>query len=293
MDLDLHQLELRYEALRKRSPRRERQLLASLSETGQQLPIVVVGVDDGRFVVIDGYKRVRALRRLARDRVRATAWDVAELEALLLDRLMRADGEDALEQGWLLAELHERFALSYDDLALRFDKTKSWVSRRLALVRELPQQIQAQVRGGTLAAHAAMKHLVPLARANAEAAVRLAQAMAPLKPTTRQVASLCDGWRSGSERTRELILATPQIFLRAQEEQQRAQSATKSPLQQLLDDLGALSGIARRARRRLEQGLMQRLMPGEPEEVARLASQARVDTEGLFTRFDRERGDVG
>lgn len=292
MDLDLHQLELRYEALRKRSPRLERQLVASLSEVGQQLPIVVVGADAGRFVVIDGYKRVRALRRLSRDTVRATAWEVAEVEALLLERLMRAAGEDALEQGWLLAELHERFALSCDELARRFDKSKSWVSRRLALVRELPQQIQAQVRDGELPAHAAMKHLVPLARANGEAAARLAQAMAPLKPTTRQVALLCDGWRSGSARARDLILATPHIFLRAQE-QHRFQAATKSPLQQLLDDLGALSGIARRARRRLEQGLMQRLMPGEPEEVARLASQARSDTEGLFTRFDREHGDAG
>lgn len=293
MDLDLHQLELRYEALRKRSPRLERQLVASLSEVGQQLPIVVVAADAGRFVVIDGYKRVRALRRLSRDTVRATAWEVAEVEALLLERLMRAAGEDALEQGWLLAELHERFALSCDELARRFNKSKSWVSRRLALVRELPQQIQTQVRDGELAAHAAMKHLVPLARANAEAAAQLAQAMAPLKPTTRQVALLCDGWRSGSARTRELILATPQIFLRAQEEQHRAQAAAKSPLQLLLDDLGALSGIARRARRRLEQGLMQRLMPGEPEEVARLSRQARADTEGLFTRFDREHGDAG
>ncbi|MBI3261844.1 MAG: ParB N-terminal domain-containing protein [Acidobacteria bacterium] len=293
MQLDLHQLELRYEALRKRSPRHERQLVASLSEVGQQLPIVVIGAAGGRFVVIDGYKRVRALRRLSRDTVRATAWEVAEVEALLLERLMRTAGEDALEQGWLLAELHERFVLSCDELARRFDKSKSWVSRRLALVRELPPEIQAQVRAGELAAYAAMKHLVPLARANAEVATRLCLLMAPLKPTTRQVGSLCDGWRSGTTRTRELILATPEVYLRAQEEQREAQAAAKSPLQQLLDDLGALSGITRRARRRLEQGLLQRLLPGEPEEVARVLAQTRADAQGLFTRFDQEAGDAG
>jgi hypothetical protein len=39
------------------------------------------------------------------------------------------------------------------------------------------------VRAGTLGAHAAMKYLVPLARANAAAATQLATAVTPLKPT--------------------------------------------------------------------------------------------------------------
>jgi ParB/RepB/Spo0J family partition protein len=294
MDLDLHQLELRYEGLRKRSPRQERQLAASLLEQGQQMPIVVVAAGGSRFVVIDGYKRVRALRRLSRDRVRATVWEVDEAEALLLERLMRAAREDALEQGWLLAELHERFALSYEELAKRFDKSKSWVSRRLALVKELPEPIQVQVRAGEVAAHAAMKYLVPLARANAKAATRLCTAMAPLKPTTRQVGLLYQGFQSGTDKTRELILSTPQLYLRAHEAQQQQQpKAARSDCQQLLDDLGALSGIARRARRLLEQGLMQRLLPGEPEEVARLLPEAKASAHSLFTRFDQEAGRAG
>ena len=40
MELELHQLELRYARLRKRQPAQERQLVASLAELGQQLPIV-------------------------------------------------------------------------------------------------------------------------------------------------------------------------------------------------------------------------------------------------------------
>jgi ParB-like chromosome segregation protein Spo0J len=56
----------------------------SLSETGQQLPVVVIE-EAPTFILIDGYKRVRALKRLARDTVRATSWQIAEAEALLLD----------------------------------------------------------------------------------------------------------------------------------------------------------------------------------------------------------------
>jgi ParB family chromosome partitioning protein len=285
MELELHQLELRYESLRKRSHRAERQLLSSLAEVGQQMPIVVVADVSQRFVLIDGFKRVRALRRLAHDQVRATVWEVEEAEALVLERLMHVGGEDALSEGWLLVALHERFSLSPDELARRFDRSKSWVSRRLALVRELPEGVQAQVRSGDLSAYAAMKYLVPLARANAETAAQLATAVQPLKLTTRQVGLLYQGWRSGTEKTRELILTAPLAYLRAQE---NTTPKEKTPTQLLVDDLGALSGICRRARRRLEQGLMHRLLPGEPEEVGHRLTEARSAAESLFSRFDQE-----
>ena len=114
MDLEFHQIELRYEALRTRSATREARLLASLAEGGQQVPVVVVTSGERhRYVLVDGYKRVRALRRLGRDTVRAMAWDLAEAEALLVERLMRSgDGPGALEEGWLLAELRDRFGMT-------------------------------------------------------------------------------------------------------------------------------------------------------------------------------------
>ena len=58
MELEFHQLDLRYEALRRRAPEREKRLLASLAEHGQQTPIVVVGGEAGKRIVVDGYKRV-------------------------------------------------------------------------------------------------------------------------------------------------------------------------------------------------------------------------------------------
>jgi len=150
VELEFHQLVLRYERLKVVRPEPERRLLASLAEVGQQVPIVVAKEDaDGRFVVIDGYKRVRALRRLGRDTVTAGCWPGEEAEALIATRLMQtAEPETVLEQSWLLAELHERFALSLEELARRFNHSVSWVSRRLALVQELPESIQERVRRG-------------------------------------------------------------------------------------------------------------------------------------------------
>ena len=62
--LELHQLDLRYEKLRTHKPEAERKLVGSLAVIGQQVPVVVVRGDAAeRFVLVDGYKRVRALRR--------------------------------------------------------------------------------------------------------------------------------------------------------------------------------------------------------------------------------------
>ncbi len=117
MEIELHELDLRYAALRRRDARRERALVASLAESGQQVPVVVVRGETGPFVLVDGYKRVRALQRLHRDTVEAVVWALSELEALLLVRVLRSgEGDSALEQGWWLRELHERFGLALGTL---------------------------------------------------------------------------------------------------------------------------------------------------------------------------------
>lgn len=295
MEIEFQQLDLRYEALRKRSPRRERQLMASLAEVGQLLPIVVVrGETADRYVVVDGYKRVRAARRLRWDTVVATVWEIAEADALLLERMMRtADPDGPLEQGWLLRELRDRFGLSQAELARRFDRSQSWVSRRLALVGELPASIQEHVRSGAIPAHAAMKCLAPMARAIPDACERLVTAIAAARLSSRQIGELYAGWASGSEATRERLLSDPVLYLRAQEEARRPGPAEKTASQILLDDFGALGGVARRAHRRVQGGLLQRLVAGEREEVDRCFTQARSDAETLFRRWERETSHAG
>lgn len=77
MQIELHQLELRYQALRAAEPLRRRKLLSALCETGQQVPVIVVAAMvpetmPARYVLIDGYLRVDILRSLGRDVVEAT-----------------------------------------------------------------------------------------------------------------------------------------------------------------------------------------------------------------------------
>jgi hypothetical protein len=111
-----------------------------------------------------------------------------------------------------------------------------------------------------------------------------------LKPTSREIGALYSGWQSGTARTRELILASPQVYLQAQATQA---PAAPSATQRWLNDLGALGGIARRARRPLEQGLLQQLLKVERTEVEQAVARSKADVESLFSRFDREAGDAG
>ena len=292
MNVELHQLDLRYEKLRTHKPEAERKLVGSLAAIGQQVPVVVVhGEGPEHFVLVDGYKRVRALRRLGQDLVGATCWDLSEAEALVLDRLMRTgEGATALEQGWLLHELSVRFALSLEDLGRRFARSVSWVSRRLALVEELPDAIQAHVQQGALPAHAAMKYLVPLARANADACARLVTGVAGKGLTNREVGQLYAAWREGLPAIRERVLTAPLLFLKARH---AVATVPDDEGRAVMNDLDLLTAVARRARRRLRHGVLQRLLPPERAEVRRLGAAADEEMAWLAERLREEDAHAG
>src|SRR3990170_5369834 len=68
LELDLHRLELRYAAARVLEPRAVERLARSIEQHGQLIPCI--GVPEGeRVVLLDGYRRVAALKRLGRDTV--------------------------------------------------------------------------------------------------------------------------------------------------------------------------------------------------------------------------------
>jgi len=295
VELEFHQLELRYERLKVARPEPERRLLASLAEVGQQVPIVVVKeAGEGPFVVIDGYKRIRALRRLGRDTVGASCWPGKEAEALITTRLMQtAEPETALEQSWLLAELHERFGFSREELARRFGHSVSWVSRRLALVHELPEVIQEQVRRGEMGAHGAAKYLVPLARANRPACLELVAALGSSRLSSRDLGILYTAYQTGNWVTRQRLIEAPLVFLKSYKEAQTDPSIEPGPSDSLLTDLEILSATARRADRRLRAGGLRNLPDKDRDDLARLLGQSQREIERMAKHFAEEMGSAG
>ena len=250
MRLEFHQLDRRLENLRVRHPARQRRLIVSLAENGQQTPIIVIETG-GRYLVIDGHKRIGALQQLGRDTVEAVVWEMGEADALVLERTLRmGEPDSALEQGWLLAEMEGRLGCSIEELARRFDRSRNWVANRLALVEILPESVQQLVRAGKFAATLAMRYLVPVARLSVEHCQRMGQAFAEQGWTTRQAGEFYQAWRHGNHRVRERLLAAPKLFAKTQEQQ-------PSTLDQQLSQITAIA-----------QRVLEHLEPPPPNRAA-------------------------
>jgi ParB family transcriptional regulator, chromosome partitioning protein len=288
MQLEFHQLDQCWEHLRVRPAAQQRRLIASLAEAGQQTPIIVVRSksEENRYVVIDGYKRIRVLRQLGRDTVEATVWDMSAAEALLQDRTMRFSAqESALEQGWLLAEMEQRFDYSLEELARRFDRSVSWVVKRLALVELLPESTQQLIREGNIAAQMAMKYLVPIARVSAEDCERMAAIWVKHHCDTRQAAPLYAAWRDGSRVVRERILTEPDLFLKTQQQPSVEKRSAGLDLQR---DLDMAVAILQRVNRRMGAALPEMDQQQQQQAQQRIES-ARRELSRIALRLEKER----
>lgn len=292
LELELTTLELRYAKLRVTESAAVARLAASLLEHGQQSPVLVVrGEREGHHVLIDGYRRVTALRSLARDLVRALVLPLGEAEALVLShRLETSRRRSALEQGWLLRELCDRHGKSQRQIAVELGRSTSWVSRRLALVRELPSSVQERVQRGLLCAYAAERYAVPLARANAEQCERLVAHLDGERLSARRMQQLYRAWRSADATGKERIASHPLACLRACEEMAR-DPAGDADEQALVRDVAMLGSIGLRAQRRLREAGRERARLTESTAVRRAWRQARISIDELGEQLRGEGND--
>ena len=77
-EVDLHRLDLRFADTRLLEPRALLALARSIAQCGQLIACIVVPEGGGeRLVLVDGYRRISALRQLGRDTACVEAWAFA------------------------------------------------------------------------------------------------------------------------------------------------------------------------------------------------------------------------
>lgn len=217
-EMELRLLALDFAHLRARDAKAEAELMTSIGVAGQQHPVLVVAREGGQRVVIDGYRRVRALRNLGRDTVVVLVLGASEADALAYcHRLTTGRRRSALEEGWLVRELCEGIGRTLAHVGLSLGRSTSWVSRRLGFATTLPADIESAVREGLVPPHGAMRSLVPLARANKGHAQQIVSALGRQRLTTRQLGALWIAYRAGDAEQRARIAAQPLLLLRAKE----------------------------------------------------------------------------
>jgi ParB/RepB/Spo0J family partition protein len=272
----------------------ESKLAAAIAQQGQQCAVLVVvssePQSEGRYVLVDGYRRARILRRLGHDTIAATVLGLEETEALAYcHRQETGRHRSAIEEGWLVRELIETHGRSPTSVSASLGRTPSWVSRRLGLVRNLPAEVEEAVRRGMVPPHAAMKSLLPLARANAATCVKLVAALGSERVTTRQVALLYDAWRRGDAEQRRRIIEAPRMLLAA------AEAATpreaKGPRRdddagRLAKELGTAASLVWRAKSTLERAVIIDRWVRRDESVVRAFRRVTDAYAALSRRFE-------
>ena len=292
LELDLHCLELRFAGSRLVEPRAVARIAHSIERCGQIVPCVVVAVSDGhgaggeRLVLIDGYRRVAALRRVGRDTASVERWTCDVTEALL-GLLARTQNRPlaSIEEALLMRELMQGAGLSQHDLARRCGRDASWVNRRLQLLSGLPDAALTAVRNGRLSSWAASRIVVPLARANAEHADRLLTALADAPLSTRELHCWFEHYQRAFRSAREHMVSRPRLFLdalRASGEQRAGERLRDGPDGECAADLRSVEAALARLRKRVAA-----LRP-LPWTLIDAAPRLRASVEALISEIQRE-----
>lgn len=209
LNLELSDLDLRYQSYRVRQPRREEALLAAIAREGIREPLVGI-TRDTTPILLDGFKRCRCARTLHLQVVPFASWGSDEVAGIL--QLLRADRQHALtllEQARFVDELHTERGLPPADIAQQLDRSQAWVSVRLGLLRELSPVVRDALFAGAFPVYAYLYTLRPFRRLKSVTAADLDQFVGALRGhplSVRQIEGLAHGFFRGPASFRQELL---------------------------------------------------------------------------------------
>ncbi len=249
MEIDFHCLELRYANTRIKSAPALAGMQNSIARYGQIVPALAVA-ESNKFILIDGYLRLNALKACGHDCIKLQVVEEKEADSLFVLLAKNNDRQwEVIEQAGLIQELHDRFTYSLGEIAKRLGRDKSWVKRRLDLVCSLPEEIKQAVMSGKVSTWSASHVLVPLSRVNEKDAVLLTEKLLKAPLSTRELARLYEHYKKSNRVVRNRIIAEPALFAKAvlQQDQERdAKEVNEGPEGKWLKDISIVCHILKR-----------------------------------------------
>ncbi len=254
--VDLHRLELRFEATRIVDTAAVQRLADSIQEHGQLVACIAADDQDrGALVLIDGYRRLSALKRLGADTALVQCWHCPvgpALAQMLAHSFSRAF--DPMEEALMLRELIDSMGLSQREAARQCARDVSWVQRRLVLLGALPQDLVQAVRNSLVSSWAGSRILAPLARANSEHASQLLVSMGSDPLSTRELQAWFCHYQGAQHKQRQRMVDHPRLFIDSLNETQSERTAKDlraGPEREVAGELGYLQALLRRVCSRL------------------------------------------
>ncbi len=217
LEIEWHQLELRYTALRIHTESATRRLMLSIDEYGLLTPIVVVasGVSGRPWLVIDGYLRIAAYKKLDFDLITAVVWEASIPDSLLYSYQYNASRPwEKLEEANLIQELLTLHGYSQIQLAQLLGKSASWISYRVQLTNDLLEFLRLAIYKGRLSSWTATRILIPFARANSAHAEQFVNYLYANKHSSRDIQSFYEHYLRSNRNVRAQIAKDPSLFFK-------------------------------------------------------------------------------
>ncbi|MDQ6959457.1 MAG: ParB N-terminal domain-containing protein, partial [Mariprofundaceae bacterium] len=249
---DIHCLDLRFATTRLPSPRVVNARVHSIEQSGQLSPVAVIGGEKKRFILMDGYLRLAALRRMGSDTVYVTLWDCDEAGGLL--RVLagaQAHPWAAIEEARTIRMLMNQFACSQHAIAKSIGRDVSWVNRRLSLIASVSDEVLTTICKGRLSTWAASRIIAPLARANTGHAGEMVKFLERHRLSTRELSLWNNHYQKASRPVRNAMVKDPALFLDAlanKEQEQQANILAAGPEGAWLKDMSMIKAILKRQR---------------------------------------------
>jgi len=280
-EVELGALELRFGALRVAPGRRLEALVRSMERSGQLEAVLAVREANSALVLVDGYLRIAALRRLGVDTAWVQVWECTLSEALLsVLAPAHTRGWDAIEEALMVRELIGVSGLTQHEVAQRTGRHVSWVNRRLKLVESLNDELLEAVCRGVVSSWTGSRIIAPLARANTAHAHALLGALDVQPLSTRELHAWYRHYQQANRPTRERLVDNPALFVRTLRARAEASSLERDgPEGQCLADLRCLEAVLKRLRKRLASVCAHASIPDD-------LHQACTRLRRAFARFD-------
>lgn len=206
--IELNELDMRYESLRMKNRKQEEKLLVSIRCEGVRDALCGVEVG-GERVLLDGFKRCRCARKLGLGVAgyQSLGSDVGAAIAGLL-MVGRKQGLSVLEEAAFVDELRILKGLSVAEIALELSRSKGWVSMRMGLIEQMSSTVRAEVFGGRFPAYAYMALMRRFMRMNNVKQAHIDSFVRALSGQTlsfREIELLAHGYFRGPDSFREQV----------------------------------------------------------------------------------------
>jgi hypothetical protein len=152
-EVELCQLDLRYEGYRMKNPGLEERLLGSISQRGIEAPLEGVEVEQVS-ILLNGFKRYRCARKLQLRMAPYISLGQDEVSGIVnLLWIYNTKALGILEQAAFIDELKNTRHLSLADIAEQLSRSKSWVSMRVGLIAQMSVTVRAKLFSGAFPAY--------------------------------------------------------------------------------------------------------------------------------------------